>query len=162
MAEESPYDSDENESERWRPTVPTVVIAVAVVIALVAVSALLVVLFRRTTGPGEVLRDFSRAVAAEDCAGSYGLLDQRLRRQIPEEDWCERLPGIAGTVPPDFDIERVTLEQGQAGIRIDTGEREIVWVLVREERSWQILGTRDPAVLPVPGGEPTALGRVSG
>jgi hypothetical protein len=66
--------SEPNGALRWRPAVPTAVVAVSVVIAVGAVSGLLFLLYNRTRGPGEVLREFARGVDARDCAASYRLL----------------------------------------------------------------------------------------
>lgn len=110
-------------------------------VALVAVSALLVLLFRATTGPGEVLRDFARAMADEDCPGSYALLDPTVQEELTEDEWCAALPGPASHLSPDFEIERVVLEGDVARIAVSR-ERSTpgTWLLRRADRSWRVLG----------------------
>lgn len=139
----------ENGSPRWRPTLPTTIVAVSVVVALVAVSALLFVLFQQTVGPGEVLRDFSRRVQDGDCLGTYGLLDPGLASEVDEEAWCDGLPALAEDLNTDFTIESTTLRSEVASLEI-SGDRttEAVWLLRREGDSWRILGAGGAVDLP--------------
>jgi len=135
------------EPRAWRPAVPIIVTVISVTVALFAVSGLLVLLFQKTTGPGEVLRDFARLVAEGDCPGSYALLDPSV--DLTEDDWCRNLASVEEALPADFAIVRVVLEGTDARIRVEAGGRESVWILAHEERTWFVLGTEDPAVFPL-------------
>lgn len=145
--------SEENGQPRWRPVVPTTLVVVSAVVALVAVSALIFVLFQQTVGPGEVLRDFAETLAREDCPASYDMLDASVRRSMTEDEWCDEVPALAGKLSPDFEIDRVVLAGGDARVEVSgpattTG----AWFLRRDERSWAVLGGGDaiefPAELP--------------
>lgn len=137
----------EPEPRAWRPTVPIIVTVISVTVALVAVSGLLLLLFQKTTGPGEVLRDFARLVAAGDCPGSYALLDPSVG--LGEDDWCRNLSSVEAALPTDFRIVRVVLEGTDARIRVEAAGRESVWILANEDRTWRVLGTEDPGVFPL-------------
>jgi hypothetical protein len=136
-------DGRQDGQRRWRPTVPTVIVVASVVVALVAVSALLVLLFRTTTGPGEVLRQFAREIADEDCPGSYALLDPSVREEMTEDEWCETtMGGVAPLLPVDFEIERVVLAGDVARIEVTGGAfGSRVWLLSRGDRTWRVLGS---------------------
>lgn len=117
----------------------TVVVSVAV--ALVAVSALLLVLFRETTGPGEVLRDFSERLAADDCPGSYALLHDPVQEAVSQDAWCPEVPRLAEVLPPSFDIDRVTLVGPDAWVMVEgPGTTEATWFLTRDGRTWLVKG----------------------
>lgn len=132
---------EENGQPRWRPAVPTMLVVASVLVALVAVSALIFVLFRETVGPGEVLRDFAERLAEEDCPGSYELLDDSVGASIPEEEWCEAVPDLAAALPPDFEIERVILEGTGARVEVSGAETTTgAWFLTREGGSWTVKG----------------------
>ena len=141
---------EENGAGRHRPALPTAVVAVSVIVALVAVSGLLVVLFRRTTGPGEVLRDFARSLEAEDCPESYALLAAAIRERLDEGSWCELLPELVPHLSPEFSIGQRTFHEGIATIEVfgeDT--TPATWRLRKAGRSWEILGVEESAV-PIP------------
>lgn len=143
--------------ERWRPALPTTIVVGSVVVALVAVSGLLVLLFQRTTGPGEVLREFSRRLAAEDCPGSYELLADAVRAQVNEEAWCALTPTLAADLDPSFNIGQRSFNEGVATIEVTgTGTTPAVWVLRRADGTWRVLGVRGERVeFPVQLPEPT-------
>jgi hypothetical protein len=129
----------ENGTRRWRPTVPVFTVVLSVVVALVAVSALLLILFQETIGPGEVLRDFSERLADGDCPGSYELLDEPVRGRVTEEEWCAEVPRLSGELPPSFEIDRVTLEGQDARVEVSgPGTTEGTWLLGRDGRSWVV------------------------
>ena len=132
---------EENGQPRWRPAVPTMLVVASVLVALVAVSALIFVLFRETVGPGEVLRDFAEALAEDDCPGSYQLLDAGVRASIPEDEWCEEVPRLADALPRDFEIDRVILEGTGARVEVSgTGTSTGAWFLTRDDSSWVVKG----------------------
>lgn len=133
--------SDENGQPRWRPAIPTALVVVSMAVALVAVSALIYVLFRETVGPGEVLRNFAERLADEDCPGSYDLLDASVRSSIAEDEWCGEVPALADRLPPEFEIERVVLEGTDARVEVSgAGTTAGAWFLRREGGSWAVLG----------------------
>ncbi|HEX6262095.1 MAG TPA: hypothetical protein VF097_04535 [Actinomycetota bacterium] len=141
--------SRENGQPRWRPAIPTVLVVASIVVALVAVSALLYVLFRETVGPGEVLRDFAEALSEDDCPGSYDLLDGSVRASITEEEWCDEVPGLAAKLSPRFEIERVILSGGDARVEVSGPETTTgAWFLRRQGRSWTVLGGGDAIEFP--------------
>jgi hypothetical protein len=113
-------------------------VVISVAVALVAVSGLLYLLYTRTVGPGQALRDFIEKVEATDCTGTYALLDPSLR--VEPDRWCAQLEPMARQVDPAFEVRRVVLEGGVAVVRIvnPDGERQ-TWRLKRADRSWRIL-----------------------
>lgn len=133
--------SEENGQPRWRPAIPTALVVVSMAVALIAVSALIYVLFQETVGPGEVLRSFAERLADEDCPGSYDLLDASVRSSIAEEAWCQEVARLAEQLPPEFEIERVILEGTDARVDVSGGGTTAgAWFLRREDRSWAVLG----------------------
>ena len=142
-------DGREDGQRRWRPTVPTVIVVASVLVALVAVSSLIVLLFRSTTGPGEVLRRFAREVADGDCPGSYALLDRSVRDDLTEEEWCAAVPSLTAELSPDFEIKRVVLAGDVARIEVaDGGSASATWLLARGDRTWWVLGSGAPLEFP--------------
>lgn len=132
---------EENGQPRWRPTIPTLLVVVSVLVALVAVSALIVVLFRETVGPGEVLRDFAERTADGDCGGSYELLDGGVRSSVSQEEWCDLVPGMAEQISPEFEIDRVILEGTGARVEVSgSGTTTGAWFLTRQGGSWAVRG----------------------
>jgi hypothetical protein len=132
-----------NGAVRWRPVIPTAVVIVAIVVAVGAVSGLVLLLYQETRGPGEILRQFARAVDDGECAASYDLLDESVHRSVPEEQWCQRISQVDGQIDADFDIDRAVLRGDEAMVRI-TGSATDAWTLRRHgERSWRVLGPAD-------------------
>jgi hypothetical protein len=133
--------SDPNGSRPPGPRLPTGVIVGAVIVALVAVSGLILALYRETRGPGEILRRFAEAVDGGDCDGSYDLLHGTVRATVDEGAWCEGgLPEADGMIDADFSLERAILEGDRARVEI-SGVPETVWILGRHgERSWRVIG----------------------
>lgn len=141
---------EENGQPRWRPAVPTMLVVASILVALVAVSALIFVLFRETVGPGEVLRDFAESLAEDDCPGSYELLDENVRASFPESEWCEEVPGLADTLSPDFEIDRVILEGTGARVEVSgSGTTTGAWFLTRDDGSWVVTGAGAAVDFPV-------------
>ena len=133
--------SDANGSGRPGPRLPTGIVVAAVVVALVAVSGLILALYRETRGPGEILRRFADAVDAGDCEASFDLLHGTVRASVDEAAWCET--GLAATdamLDADFTLERAVLEGDRARVEV-SGVPETVWILGRHgERSWRVIG----------------------
>jgi hypothetical protein len=131
----------ENGSRRVRPGLPTGLVIASVIIALLAVSGLLLLLYRETRGPGEILREFARAVDDGDCGASYDLLDASVQAEVDATRWCdELLAAVDGQIDADFDLEQAVLEGDQALVEA-SGVRVTTWRLRRfGERSWRVLG----------------------
>jgi hypothetical protein len=135
---ESP--SRPNGFRRPRTGLPVRVLLVGVVLALVIVSGLIFLLYEETRGPGEILREFARAVDQRDCGGSYELLDASVRSRTPEDRWCERLPQVDDMLDGDFRLEEAILRGDRAVLHI-SGSAVDAWTLRRfGERSWRVLG----------------------
>jgi hypothetical protein len=125
------------------------VVIIAIVVAVGAVTGLIFLLYQETRGPGEILRQFARAVDDGDCGASYDLLDESAHARIPEEAWCERLPEVDRQLDADFTLDRAVLLGDEAIVHLSRGEVD-AWTLRRfGERSWRVVG---------PEGEPFAGG----
>jgi hypothetical protein len=73
-----------------RPRLPWVITATSLVVAVGAVSLLIFVLYRQTTGPGEVARDFLDAVRSGDCEAAADLGVDAFRSQALNR--CPEIP----------------------------------------------------------------------
>jgi hypothetical protein len=125
---------------RWRPVLPTTVVVISIVVAVGAVTGLIALLYRETRGPGEILREFARAVDEGDCAGSYGLLDESVQASLNEDAWCDRLAEVDRQIDADFTLEQAVLEGDEAVVHIRGAPTES-WSLQRfGERSWRVVG----------------------
>jgi hypothetical protein len=133
--------SDTDGSRRPGPRLPTGIVIVGVVVALVAVSGLILALYRETRGPGEILRRFAEAVDAGDCDGSYDLLHGTVRATVDDVTWCDRsLPEADEMIDADFTLELAVLEGDRARVEV-SGVPQTVWTLGRHgERSWRVIG----------------------
>ncbi|MGH2722933.1 MAG: hypothetical protein ACRDI0_01490 [Actinomycetota bacterium] len=130
--------SEPNGALRWRPAVPTTLVAISVVIAVGAVSGLLFLLYNRTRGPGEVLREFARRVDAQDCRGAYRMLARAEARAIPEETFCGAIDRLDEALDADFDLQQAVLQGQVASVHI-SGPEITVWKLERHRNSWRVL-----------------------
>jgi hypothetical protein len=129
-----------NGEVRWRPVLPVTVMAIAAIVAVGAVTGLILLLYRETRGPGEILRRFATAVDADDCEGSFELLDEGVQARVGEDAWCEALPDVDRQIDADFDLRRSVLEGDVAIVTIGDSPVE-VWRLSRfGDRSWRVLG----------------------
>jgi hypothetical protein len=133
--------SEPNGSRRPGPRLPTGIVIGAVVVALVAVSGLILALYRETRGPGEILRRFAEAVDAGDCEASHDLLHGTVRASVDEAEWCDgRMADADAMIDADFTLERAVLEGDRARVEV-SGVPETVWILGRHgERSWRVIG----------------------
>src|SRR6266568_7112607 len=133
--------------KRGRPAIPIVVMIVSILVAVGAVSVLLFVLFNKTTGPGQVLRHYYQAVAADDCGKAYGLLDDDLKRAIDKDAFCNAVHGVQGKVPtsvsiltvtgcgePPADFARVTIQEHGPG----APPNPVSWEMARQGSAWQV------------------------
>lgn len=131
----------ENGYRRSRPRLPTGIVIAGVLVALVAVSGLILALYRETRGPGEILRRFAEAVDEGNCPASYDFLHGTVRVGVDETVWCDQLlPQADEMIDADFGLERAVLEGDRARVEI-SGSAEPIWVLGRHgERSWRVIG----------------------
>ena len=132
----------EREGEpRVAPRLPIGWVVGGIAFALLIVTALILLLYEETRGPGEILRDFARRVDAADCAASYELLDEGVRSGFPEDQWCtELLPTVDEGLDADFTLERTVLEEDVARVEV-SGVSLTDWELGRfGERSWRVVG----------------------
>ena len=138
--------TEPNGSRQPGPRLPTGIVVAAVIVALVAVSGLILALYRETRGPGEILRRFAEAVDAGDCEGSYELLHGSVQARLDEAEWCETgLPPTDRVLDADFSMELAVLQGDRARVEV-SGVPETVWILGRHgERSWRVIGP--PGVL---------------
>ena len=134
--------SEPNGSRRPGPRLPTGIVIGAVVVALVAVSGLILALYRETRGPGEILRRFAEAVDAGDCEASYDLLHGTVRASVDEAEWCEgRMDDADAMIDADFTLELAVLEGYRARVEV-SGVPVTVWILGRHgQRSWRVIGS---------------------
>ena len=128
------------------PAVPLFLVVISLVVAVGAVSILILVLFRSTTGPGQTLREYYKAVSAGDCDAAYGLLSSPLRDGTDREDFCETVEqAVSDGVPNDVVIQVVTGfgEPPARFARVTVEERgrnasteQITWRMAREGGDW--------------------------
>ncbi len=127
-----------NGAMRWRPAIPTAIVAISVIVAVGAVSGLVYLLYNRTRGPGEILREFARRVDAGDCRGSYALLASSERERLSEETWCDALPVVDRSIDAGFDLKQAVLRGDVAEVTIE-GADPPIWSLERHRRTWRVL-----------------------
>ena len=115
-------------------------VVISIVVAVGAVTGLIALLYRETRGPGEILRQFARAVDDGDCAGSYDLLDESVHATLTEDAWCDRIAQVDQQIDADFALEQAVLEGDEAIVHIRDAPTD-TWTLRRfGERSWRVLG----------------------
>ena len=133
--------SEPNGSRSPGSRLPTGIVLAAMIVALVAVSGLILVLYRETRGPGEILRRFAEAVDAGDCEASYDLLHGTVRATGDEAEWCDGTMADADAmIDADFTLELAVLEGDRARGEV-SGVPETVWILGRHgQRSWRVIG----------------------
>ncbi len=126
---------------RVAPRLPIGWVVGGIAFALLIVTALILLLYEETRGPGEILRRFADRVDAADCAGSYELLDEGVRAGFSEDQWCtELLPSVDDGLDEDFTLERTVLEGSLAQVEV-SGVPLTEWELARfGERSWRVVG----------------------
>ena len=119
----------------------------SLVIAVGAVSALILILFRNTTGPGQTLRRYYQAVAADDCSQAYASLSSPLHDAIPEDRLCTAVAAVKDRVPtsitilavtgcgePPADFARVIVHEHGPG----ASPQDVRWEMVREGDDWNV------------------------
>ena len=140
-----------NGALRWRPAVPTAVVAVSLVVAVGAVSGLLFLLYNRTRGPGEILREFARRVDARDCQGAYRLLAASEAEAMDEETFCGAIDRLDQALDSDFDLRQAVLQGEVASVHVE-GPEITQWRLERHGNSWRVLLPAAELGPPVPQG----------
>ena len=136
-----------NGAAEWpKPAIPNGVVVACVVVALLAVSALLWVLFQKTTGPGEIVNRYYQAAADGDCDAAYGLLSRGLQQANAHDSFCAGLQ--TAQLPADPKIESVTLvgpegSAREAEVSVDTCGSTAVWKLERADDTWVITSLAD-------------------
>ena len=117
----------------------------SILVAVAAVSALIFVLFKSTTGPGQELRGYYEEVAAGDCEAAYAELSEKLRSRTEEKNFCVGIHGVP--VPTGITIKSVTgfgepparfalvtvVEEGHGA-----ADHPITWKMIREGSTWRI------------------------
>lgn len=128
---------------------PIAVVIVSLIVAVAAVSALIYVLFRNTTGPGQTLRKYYEAVAAGDCDTAFDYLSMPLREKTGRTAFCDGVQALsrADRVPTDVTI-RVVTGYGEPPARFarvvvrERGPgafpRPVRWRMLREGESWRV------------------------
>ena len=131
----------ENGHRTATPRIPLWIAIGSTVIALASLSVLILLLYRETRGPGEILRRFATAVDEGDCPASYDLLDQSVQAQLTEEEFCAQMfPSLDASLDADFTVERAVLQEDVATVEI-SGVGLTEWQLRRYgERSWRVIG----------------------
>ncbi|MCJ7831824.1 MAG: hypothetical protein MUP92_00045 [Actinobacteria bacterium] len=130
------------EAKDYRPQIPTWAALGAIGVAAAALLLLAVVLFRGTTGPGEVVLTFYKDAASGDCAAAMELLG-------PSADGAthgvaESLCG-SGQLPESPRVDSVTLDgpEGDADrseVVVKSGDSKVTWKLERVGNDWLICG----------------------
>jgi hypothetical protein len=139
-------DRKDEPGERPRPSIPLLVVAGALVVAVAAVSILIFVLFKKTTGPAQVVREYYSAVAARDCDSAYDVIAPDLSRLIPRSRFCGAVDARR-SVPTGVQIDIVT-GCGEPPARFalvsvrelgpDAAPEDVQWQMVRIGGSWKI------------------------
>ena len=144
----------ENGHRAEAPRIPLWIAIGSTVIALASLSVLLLLLYRETRGPGEILRRFATAVDEGDCPASYDLLDESVQAVLAEAAFCsEMFPSLDAALDANFTVERAVLQEDVATVEL-SGVRLTEWQLRRYgERSWRVLGPEGgfPAVIELDG-----------
>ena len=130
-----------------RPAVPLVVVIVSILVAVAAASVLIYVLFKSTSGPGQTLRRYYDAVAADDCGKAYGDLSDPLQHSISKDRFCTAVHGVRGNVPTSVTIQTVTGcgEPPAQFAKVTITEhgpsatpQPVVWHMVRQGDDWRV------------------------
>lgn len=113
----------------------------SIVVAVLAVSGLIYLLYNRTRGPAEVLRDFAEAVDAGECEAAYDLLADGSRAAIDQEAFCDTdLAGIDRRLDADFTLDRFVYHQEtQTADLTVTGPSSEPWRLRRHGNTWRLV-----------------------
>jgi hypothetical protein len=126
-----------------RPRLPWIVTATSLVVAVGAVSLLIFILYRQTTGPGEVARDFLDAVRSGDCEAAADLSGEAFMSQA-----LNRCPDVPlGEGPIEVVQVRASGEElDRAEVHLEPHRRPECRFSVRlleREGTWLVNGLRE-------------------
>lgn len=115
----------------------------AIVVAVLAVTALVWVLFQNTVGPGEVVRGLYDAAAEGDCDTSWDTLSPSLRESMDRDAFCASVTQISAP-QESVRVDKVTLlgEEGEATraeVTIDEAGTLVVWEVERDADDWYVV-----------------------
>jgi hypothetical protein len=131
------------------------VAAVSIAVAVLAVTALVWVLFKGTVGPGEAVRDFYDSVHAGDCAGAWASLAPTAQQETTETAFCDAVAAGAAEIPAGIHVQSVTLlgvegEASRAEVTMEANDVKTVWQVELIDGDWRISGLPDSGVLGAP------------
>ncbi len=152
--------SDTNGALKWRqPGVPTSIVIVSLIVGVGAVSVLIYVLFRQTTGPGQVLKRYYTAISDGDCGTAYSLLSPTVQQAGSRATYCSLVWSEKGHSPTDFSVETIKLH-GPKGSFADVTVKEegpgalsspVDWQMQEVGGLWKIVAGTDGTVrVPIP------------
>lgn len=129
-------------SSRTR-TIPPWASALSIVVAVLAMTALVWVLFKGTAGPGESVRGFYDAVGSGDCDAAWEALAPSARGDADQASFCAKASDAAATVPGGVHVQQVTLlgEEGEASrarVTMEEGDVSAVWSVERNGDRWYV------------------------
>ena len=152
VAMEDEAERSDSPAEWPKPAIPSWVVVASVTVAILAVSALLWVLFQKTTGPGEIVHNYYEAAASGDCDGAYSLLSPGLQQAQDADPFCTALKESPG-LEADPKIEAVTLigpegtaKAAQVSVDGCGDAPSVTWALQRQGETWVI--TSIPEIRP--------------
>jgi hypothetical protein len=130
-------------SRYQRPRLPWIITFTSLVVAVGAVSLLIFILYRQTTGPGEVARDFLEAVRSGDCEAAADLGVDAFRSQALNR--CPEVP--LGDGPIEVVQVRATGEElDRAEVHLEPHRRPDCAFgvrLVEVDGTWLVNGLRE-------------------
>ncbi|MEX1047722.1 MAG: hypothetical protein WD757_02020 [Actinomycetota bacterium] len=133
--------TDDKPGENPAPVLSLPLATASFVAVVVIVTLLIALLFRETTGPGEVLHEYHAAIAQGDCSTAYELLAPQAQGETSQDTFCEFITD-EGKVAGDFTIQMILL-RGERGDSAEvTAEypdgTEASWMLVQDGDAWRI------------------------
>jgi hypothetical protein len=132
-----------DDDKDYRPQIPTWAAIGAMAVAALAILVLVVVLFQRTTGPGEVVLTFYEDASAGDCAAATDLLGPAANEASKAA--AQALCSDPQNLPSSPKVDSVTLDgpEGDANrseVVIKAGDSKVTWKLQRVDNDWLICG----------------------
>lgn len=123
--------------------IPTWIGATAIAVAVVSMSFLVWVLFKNTAGPGEAVRTYYSALATNDCDAAWDGLSPGLQEGLDREAFCASVASVAGQIPDDVHVSRVTLlgaegDADRAEVTIEEPDVAVVWHVELDDGAWTI------------------------
>jgi hypothetical protein len=145
-------DREPGSTQARPPVIPRWVSALSIVVAMVAVTALVWVLFKQTVGPGESVRSVYDAVSQGDCPGAWSALSQELQAARDEAAFCDSLADVSPDVPDGVHVQKVVLlgdegEATRADVSMQEGDEAVVWSVARNGDAWLITALPESGAL---------------